>query len=216
TYGKFTVKANDGRVWTVMSDSSIRATDTTKRCELVTPILHWSDIETLQQIVRELRHAGARVNETCGMHVHIGASDMTAAQIRHLVNMVAGREEIFCRALKVHETRRYYCAPTNERFLRELNRKKPDTLDELKKVWYGDGGRHDWHYDETRYTILNLHAFSRSKPSNFAYSTHHSTRAKSKRRFNFARRWLPSRKNHGGRVTAKSKPTTKNLQCELF
>lgn len=141
-----------------MSDASIQTACAEKRCELVTPILRWSDIETLQQIVRKLRRAGAKVNPSCGLHVHIGASDMTASQIRNLVNTVASREEIFCRALEVHESRRYYCAPTNERFLRELNRKKPETLAELKKIWYGDGGDHDYHYDATRYTILNLHA----------------------------------------------------------
>ena len=157
-YDKYTVEDYDGRIWTVMNDSSIRATDTQKRCELVTPILRWRDIKTLQQIVRDLRFVGAKVNNTCGMHVHIGASDMTAAQIRHLVNTVASREEIFYNALKVHENRKNYCAPTNERFLRELNRKKPETLAELKKVWYGDNGDHDYHYDMTRYVILNLHA----------------------------------------------------------
>lgn len=157
-YNKHTVIANDGRVWTVMSDSSIRADDYQKRCELVTPILRWNDIETLQKIVRELRHAGAKVNDSCGLHVHIGASDMTAAQIRHLVNIVASREDIFYNALKVHENRKDYCRPTDERFLNELNQKKPATIDKLKKAWYGNNGDHNYHYDPSRYTILNLHA----------------------------------------------------------
>ena len=158
TYDKYTVKDTIGRVWTVMSDSSIQAESPYERCELVTPILRWSDIETLQEIVRELRHAGAKVNETCGLHIHIGANGLTAQNIRVLVNTVAGREEIFCRALNVHEKRKQYCRPTNERFLRELNEKKPATFDELKTVWYGDNRNHTWHYDPTRYTILNLHA----------------------------------------------------------
>ena len=157
-YDKFNVKADDGRVWTVMNDSSIYADNCLKRCELVTPILRWSDIETLQQIVRELRHAGAKVNDSCGMHVHIGASDMTATQIRHLVNIVASREDLFYSALKVHENRKDYCRPTNERFLNELNQKKPATISKLKTIWYGNNGDHNYHYDPSRYTILNLHA----------------------------------------------------------
>ena len=158
-YDKYTVKDNAGRVWTVMSDSSIRIENGGERCELVTPILHWSDIETLQKIVRQLRHAGAKVNETCGQHVHIGANGLTAQNLRTLVNTVASREEIFYRALNVHEKRKQYCKPTDERFLRELNEKKPATLDKLKTIWYGDEREHTWHYDNTRYTILNLHAF---------------------------------------------------------
>ena len=158
TYDKYTVKDTTGRIWTVMSDSSIRATTVFQRCELVTPILRWSDIPTLQEIVRQLRHAGAKVNETCGLHVHIGANGLTAQNLRVLVNTVAGREEIFYRALKVPEHRKQYCHPMNARFLKELNEKKPATLDELKKIWYGDEREHTWHYDCTRYMILNLHA----------------------------------------------------------
>lgn len=158
TYDKYMIEDNTGRDWSIVSDSSIRAESAREKCELVTPILHWDDIETLQEIVRELRHAGAKVNETCGLHIHIGANGLTAQNIRVLVNTVAGREDIFCRALKVHQRRRNYCRPTNERFLRELNEKKPATLDELKTIWYGDSGNHTFHYDPTRYTILNLHA----------------------------------------------------------
>ena len=157
-YDKYTVEGNDGRNWTVMSDSSIRAASLDQRCELVTPILRWNDIETLQKIVRKLRHAGAKVNDSCGMHVHIGAQNLNAKQIRHLVNIVASREDIFYRALNVNCTRIDYCRPTDESFLTELNQKKPATLDGLKKVWYGDNGRHNWHYDSSRYTIVNLHA----------------------------------------------------------
>jgi len=157
-YDKYTVKDNNRRNWTVMSDSSIRTANPYARCELVTPILRWNDIETLQQIVRKLRHAGAKVNDSCGMHVHIGAQNLNAKQIRHLVNIVASREDIFYNALKVHENRKEYCKPTDERFLTELNQKKPATLGGLKPIWYGDNGAHDYHYDSSRYTIVNLHA----------------------------------------------------------
>lgn len=41
--------------------------------EIVSPVLGYDDIELLQQIVRAVRAAGARVDETCGIHVHVGA-----------------------------------------------------------------------------------------------------------------------------------------------
>ncbi len=125
---------------------------------MVTPILKWADIENLQEIVRELRHAGAFVNETCGLHIHIGAQGMTAQAIRNLVNNVASHEGLLYKALNVHSERKHYCKPANERFLRELNEKKPATLSELKPIWYGDNFSHNAHYDKSRYTILNLHA----------------------------------------------------------
>lgn len=62
-----------GRKWKFMRDSSINGPDGEK-CELVTPILHYSDIETLQELVRRLRKAEAVSSEFegCGIHVHIG------------------------------------------------------------------------------------------------------------------------------------------------
>lgn len=150
-------KDNQGRTWEVTRDSSIRV-DGGEACELVTPILGWADIETLQEIVRKLRRAGAKVNETCGLHVHIGTAGMTAQAIRNLVNNVASHEELLYKALNVYENRKHYCRPTSKRFLQELNAKKPATLDELKAIWYGDNRNHSEHYHFSRYTICNLHA----------------------------------------------------------
>lgn len=148
-----------GRLWSVVSDSSIR-TDGGEQCELVTPILGWADIETLQTIVRELRHAGAKVNNSCGLHVHIGAAGMTAQAIRNLVNNFASHEALLIKALDVHENRKRYCKPLNENFIRELNQRKPATLDGVGEIWYQRpaGTFPTYHYHESRYQTLNLHA----------------------------------------------------------
>ncbi len=77
TYYTHEVTANDGRIWRVMHDRSIVPigyNNQEYRCELVTPILRYTaDIDTLQQIVRDLRNNGAKVNSSCGCHVHVGA-----------------------------------------------------------------------------------------------------------------------------------------------
>ena len=51
----------DGREWKFQKDVSIAGPDDQK-CELVTPILTYDDIETLQELCRQLRHAGAKSN----------------------------------------------------------------------------------------------------------------------------------------------------------
>ena len=71
-----------------MSDGSI---DTEGRggaysCEIVTPVCRWEDIEDIQEIVRQLRHKGAKANASCGIHVHVGAEQHTAKTLRNLVN----------------------------------------------------------------------------------------------------------------------------------
>lgn len=153
-----TAEDDKGRTWKVVRDSSI-ITEGGEQCELVTPILTYADIETLQEIIRKLRKAGAKVNGSCGVHVHIGAQGLTAQAIRNLVNTVASREELFFRALQVDEARKnHYCQPVDKNFLTALNAQKPATLDELKAIWYGDNRDHDYHYHSSRYHALNLHA----------------------------------------------------------
>jgi hypothetical protein len=58
--GYYTWSAWDSqnREWKFSRDISISGIDAEK-CELVTPILHYEDIETLQELVRKLRKAGA-------------------------------------------------------------------------------------------------------------------------------------------------------------
>ncbi len=167
-YDSWAVKDNTGREWKILSDSSLKAekkiggeiriADSQYRCELVTPILRWSDIETLQEIVRKIRKSGGFVNETCGLHVHIGAADISAQAVRNLINTVASREELFYKALNVHENRKRYCKPTDKNFLRDLNAKKPATLEEVKEIWYKGEDHTNFHYHSSRYTICNLHA----------------------------------------------------------
>lgn len=84
-YNKYSALDRNGRKWTAMYDSSIDARDKNDnrlsdeyKCELVTPILGWDDIETLQEIVRLLRKNGAIANASCGIHVHVDATNHTA------------------------------------------------------------------------------------------------------------------------------------------
>ena len=63
---RYRVQDDAGRTWTIIGDGSVRTENGGEACELVTPILGWNDIETLQEIVRKLRKAGAKVNEYTG------------------------------------------------------------------------------------------------------------------------------------------------------
>ena len=60
-YDEWTVIAPDGRHWKAVSDGSLGSRATS--AEVVTPILKWDDMETLQAVVRELRKAGAKTPE---------------------------------------------------------------------------------------------------------------------------------------------------------
>ena len=61
------------REWKFQRDVSI-AGDDAHKCEMVTPILTYSDIEALQELCRRLRKAGAKSDATRGCGVHYALS----------------------------------------------------------------------------------------------------------------------------------------------
>lgn len=163
--GYYTWSAWDaqGREWKFQKDVSISGPDNQK-CELVTPILKYEDMETLQELVRRLRKAGAKSNASrgCGVHIHIGAAGHTPQTIRNLVNIMAAHEELLMTALKLNRNRvHHYCRPVDPNFLQAINEKKPKTMTDLADVWYvsqgWNYGRNE-HYNGSRYHMLNLHA----------------------------------------------------------
>ena len=152
-----------GREWKMQKDVSISGPDS-KKCELVTPILTYDDIETLQELIRRLRKAGAKSDYTrgCGVHIHIGAKGHTPQTLRNLANIMASHESLLKDALALSEYRvGRYCRPVDEDFLKAVNKKKPSTMSELAEIWYtGNGANYgrNHHYNDSRYHMLNLHA----------------------------------------------------------
>lgn len=160
-YDRRTVRDSQGRTWRIDYDSSIDA-PWEDRCELVSPVLTYDELPTIFSLLCSLENCGAKVNSACGIHVHVGANTHTAATVRNLVNLVNAHEDLLNDALAIVPGRRArYCKPVEQRFLLEINKRKPATLDALAEVWYGTNawrGRCINHYDDTRYHLLNLHA----------------------------------------------------------
>jgi len=96
----------DGREWKFQRDVSINGPESEK-CEMVTPILHYSDMELLQELIRQLRHAGAKSDASrgCGVHIHIGAQGHTAQTLRNLANIMASHESLIADALNLNRYR---------------------------------------------------------------------------------------------------------------
>ena len=157
-----------GRKWKFSRDSSIHGPEAEKT-ELVTPILTYSDIETLQELCRRLRKAGAKSDASrgCGVHIHIGlkgtdGNDHNAKTLRNLANIMASHEQLLIDAINVSRDRTgTYCRPVSPAFLERLNREKPETMSQLADVWYEShcaSIARNHHYNSSRYHMLNLHA----------------------------------------------------------
>lgn len=133
----------DGRHWTVESDGSV----TDPSAEVVSPVCRWEDIEMVQKVVRALRNAGAKVDESCGIHIHVGLGSHTPKTLRNLVNIVNAKEDLLTMALGITPERRgRWCKPVEPLFLQKLNSIKPKTMEDFARVWYtySDGSYSDW------------------------------------------------------------------------
>ncbi len=68
----------------------------------------------------------AIANDTCGIHVHVGAEIYTAKAIRNLVNVIGSKEDLLFEELKVGDTNEYYYKKVEQMFVEEMNSYKAD------------------------------------------------------------------------------------------
>lgn len=165
-YGTYKVQDTQGRTWKLVSDSSIRTERTgggtagrEYEVELVSPICTYSDIPTIQEIVRKLKANGAKVNGSCGIHIHIDAATHTAQSLKNLSNIMASKESLLFKSLKVKSNRENsYCQKVDKDFIERLNKQRKADKGTIQRLWYNgsDGSCH--HYHSSRYHALNLHS----------------------------------------------------------
>ena len=219
----------NGREWKVMRDSSV----TTKRtnndtssqyyssslsdysCELVTPkCKHDQDMKDIQEIVRKLRAAGAKVNKDCGLHVHVDGKNHDVRSLVNLSKMMWAREDILYRALDFSPQRSQWCAKTSQEYIDRLDDRKPTTKEELRYCWYGDNGYHGHHYDPSRYRALNLHAYFTKGTVEFRCynSTLHAGKVKAYIEFSLG---CSARAINMGKTSIKEKTQSSN-ECYTF
>lgn len=162
SYSAWACKDNKGREWKITRDSSIQAASDDEKAELGTPILTYEDIPDLQEILRQLRHKGAKSDPAhmCGVHIHIGLNGHTPKSLRNLANIMASHESLLISAMRLDRNRiNRYCRTVDPSFLERLNRRKPKTMEQLADIWYeGVWGSRNQHYNDSRYRMLNYHA----------------------------------------------------------
>ena len=157
SYDPWQVTDARGRTWRVVADSSLNA-DKAHQAEVVSPILRYEDIPQLQQVVRAIRRARARVDSSCGLHLHVGADRFDAKAVRNLVKMINKQEQLIEHALGISQRRRNrWCRGIDQAFLARIEKQPPRTLEDLNRAWYGQLNTAPTHYDSSRYHALNLH-----------------------------------------------------------
>ena len=71
------------------SDSSISGSN---GCEVVSPILE--NLDSLKKVCDTINAHGAKVNKSCGLHVHFGAKDFTIAQWKRIIRNYGAIESV--------------------------------------------------------------------------------------------------------------------------
>lgn len=156
-YDPYEVTAADGRIWRVMADASLSA-GRDLQAEVVSPILRYEDIETVQQVVRAVRACGAKVDPSCGLHIHIGSKELGVDGLVNLTKMIHKQQDLIHTALGIQQHRlSRWCRPVETALIERIERNRPRTLEDLNIAWYGYRNTAPQHYDQTRYHGLNLH-----------------------------------------------------------
>lgn len=162
----YNVRDSQNRIWRIVSDGSIvpqmkqggyrvAASDDYK-VELVSPICKYEDITVIQELVRKLRSAGAFASQKCGIHIHVDASPFEAAHIKNLINIMASKEDLIYKAIKVQVEREFYCKKADPSFIDEINRIRPQSRNDVMDIWNGNGRAPN----QERYRCLNLASLS--------------------------------------------------------
>lgn len=80
--------------WKASGDSSIRVSPGRRACEFVSPVLKGADgIRQVLTVLRELNARGAKVNASCGLHVHVGFDASNRAALQRLITLAANFEK---------------------------------------------------------------------------------------------------------------------------
>ena len=173
-YDEWQITQRDGRKWRLVYDGSIckrervgnNLISTIKSnyaVELVSPILTYKeDIEKLQELVRELRKAGAVSSGElqCGIHIHLDGAPHTAKSIKNFINIIASKNDLLYKALQIKPDRIGWCKKIDKRLVDTIKRKHPKTIQGIKRIWYeGYTQSQPLHYHQSRYHFLNLHSY---------------------------------------------------------
>lgn len=150
-----------GRKWMVERDSSIHI-DGGEQCEFVTPKCTYDDIPTVQECIRALRKAGAKVNSSCGIHIHVDGANHTAQSLKNLAFTFRAKEDLIFKAVKTQPRRlEQWCKPIDDRLINNIKQIKNLTDEALRATWYttyAPSQNQSHHYNHSRYHALNFHS----------------------------------------------------------
>lgn len=148
--------------WRVVGDGSVSAGPGHWPMEVVSPVLQGqAGLERLRKVMDAMKAAGARVNASCGLHVHIGVRGMAPARVRKIAIAFLNAEQHFDALVPPARRDNRYCN-SNVRRVGNVGRtllRQASTIRQIADVMNGGNSAH--HYNHFRYHKLNFQSFVR-------------------------------------------------------
>ncbi len=131
--------------WKLVTDSSLRGNNT---FELVSPILQGEDgLKELQKVCWVLEYCNVKVNDSCGLHIHIDAADFTIETWRNLATTYCSLEPVIDAFMPSTRRNNTYCKRLSSIPLNSI--REAQTIQDLRRVFRND-----------RYYKLNIEAYA--------------------------------------------------------
>jgi hypothetical protein len=131
--------------WKLVTDGSLTGNES---FELVSPILEGeAGLQELQKVCWVLDFCDARVNDSCGLHVHMDAADFTIETWQNLVITYRRLESTIDSFMPNSRRHNMYCQSLKD--FSEQRIRRTQNLMQLREVFHGD-----------RYHKLNLEAYA--------------------------------------------------------
>ena len=138
--------------WKLVTDSSLSGNNT---FELVSPILHGEQgIEELEKVCWVLDLCNAKVNDTCGLHVHMDAAEFDLTTWKNLILTYKRLEGVIDNFMPRSRRNNHYCKALTS--ITENSIKHARNIGDLRAAFF-----------HNRYHKVNLEAYARHRTVEF-------------------------------------------------
>jgi hypothetical protein len=147
-------------MWKIVTDQSVSAPPGYVALELVSPPLTDTGLVQVEKVCEVITRLGAKTNRTCGLHVHIGARELSIDAMRRLAYLYIEHEDVIDSLLPPSRraNNNSYCRSLKQNVIMprlEAARSIEDIAKALARSGMGS-------YEKpSRYTKLNFAAFFR-------------------------------------------------------
>lgn len=138
--------------WKLVTDSSLTGNNT---FELVSPILEGeAGLQELQKVCWVLDFCDAKVNDSCGFHIHMDAASFTIETWRNLATTYRRLESVVDGFMPTSRRQNTYCKSLTS--ISEQRIREAQTIEQLRHAFGND-----------RYRKLNLESYARHRTVEF-------------------------------------------------